>query len=70
MTFIACKDNTWVLDEDRNNRRCLKLFTEKKNWEDAYNHCDAEGSTLAKLAPRATEKLKGISKNIKYFLSE
>ena len=59
--FVACKDNTWVLDEesDPNNRRCLKLFTEKKTWVDARDHCSADGATLVKLEPRATQKLKG-----------
>ena len=70
MTFLACKDNTWVLDEDQNNRRCLKLFTEKKIWEDAKAHCEAEGSTLVELAPKVTRKLKGIFKNNTYFLSK
>ena len=70
ITFVACKDNTWVLDEESepNNRRCLKLFTEKKNWLDAYNHCEAEGSNLVKLAPRATQKLKGILKENRFIL--
>ena len=61
MTFIACKDNTWALDKDQN--RCLKLFTVKKNWVDANQHCEAEGSNLVKLAPKVTEKLRGNYKN-------
>ena len=38
----------------------LEALHRKNNWDDAFNHCEAEGSTLVKLAPRATEKLKGI----------
>ena len=64
MIFVACKDNTWVLDEDQN--RCLKLFTDKKDWEDANEHCQTEGSTLVKIAPTVTDKLKGIFKNNMY----
>ena len=77
MTFVACTEG-WDLDEttDGNYRRCLKLLTDdngpiRKTWNEAYDECKTEGSTLVKLAPKKTDKLIGILKNNTFFcLSE
>ena len=58
MSLPVCKDSTWILDVDGENKRCLKVFSEEKTFTNAKAYCVTQSSTLASLVPKGN-KLTG-----------
>merc|ERR1711971_532616 len=59
---LVCEDGTWIYDID--NKRCLKVSSEEKTYENAKDDCEnmARKSTLASLVPSVGTKLKELTK--------